>query len=142
MCLAGQFIRERIGAVNIAQSFQDPTRIDVDGAADGVIVDKIPRQRLNIAIENDAHQLAGPVDHGTTRIATDNIGGFHGIQRSIELDPRLFLGPAIRQLVGILVSVFGRMIEGAAHGGEVGEFGSFRCGALAIFRIASGHAVA
>src|SRR5579862_3119807 len=77
--LARQFVGQRVGAVDMAQRFQNPARIHLDGAADGVVVDEIPRQGLDVAVEDDAHHLAGFVHDGTSGVAADDVGGLNDV---------------------------------------------------------------
>src|SRR5690242_15821017 len=84
-------------AVNIAQRLHDATRIHADGAAHLVAILKIPGQRLDIAVEDNAHYFGFAVQGWTAGVAADDVRCVNEIQRSVEFYLRLLRHPAFRQ---------------------------------------------
>ncbi len=106
-----------------------PANVDRDGAIVGRVVDEIGRQRLDVAVEDQADQLAFRIDHRRAAIAADDVVGADEVVRDGEVQLPAGLGPAFRILVWWFDAVLvGTHVEPA----EVGEW----CDRLAILWIA------
>src|SRR5271166_727896 len=63
---ASQFIGERIGMIDLPQGLDNGARVGRNRAADHIVVNKVPRQRLDIAVENDANDLSILINERTS----------------------------------------------------------------------------
>src|SRR5438874_5670792 len=76
-----QFIRQGIRVVQFAKRLDDGGAVYSDSAIGLFEVDEIPRQTLDIAVENDAHEFTNPIDHRSARVASNDVGSSDEIQR-------------------------------------------------------------
>ena len=60
-----------------------PANVDRDGAIVARVVDEIGRQRLDVAVEDQADQLAFRIDHGRAAIAADDVVGADEVVRDV-----------------------------------------------------------
>src|SRR5438445_13522010 len=91
----------------------------MNGAAYPVVVEKIPDQRLDVAVEDDSNGFPCRIHGGAARVAANDVGCRNIVQRSCQIQLGLGLHPAFGQVVWLLVAVLGGVLVGAAHGGEV-----------------------
>src|SRR5262249_29587464 len=71
----GEFMGQILRSVNLVDCFQDRGRVHRGGAPLFVVEGVVPGQALQVAVENNPHELPGPVDHGAARIAADDVVG-------------------------------------------------------------------
>src|SRR5437868_8267282 len=91
------------------------------GACLFVIVDKIPGERLDVAIENNAHDFALTVKRRAARVSSDDVRRRDVVQRRRQIQAGLRPRPALGEFVRRLVAVLGRMLKAPGKGGEVGN---------------------
>ena len=77
-------------------------------------VDEIEHERLDVAVEDDAHHLARSVDDRAARVAADDVGRADEIERRVGVELVLVLQPALGQLERLLAAVLFGVLEGAA----------------------------
>ena len=78
----------------------------------------VPRQRLQVAVEDDADELVGAVHHRAAGVAADDVGGEDEVERRLVVLQRRLLGhPRLREIEGRGVVVRRGVGEGAADGG-------------------------
>jgi len=75
MWLIPQFVRQMPSFVNIPQRFTNRTAVNRHGTADVVGVEVSGGQRLDVAVEDDANELARPVDDRTAGVAANDVSG-------------------------------------------------------------------
>src|ERR1700731_3450942 len=91
------------------------------GACLFVIVDKIPGESLDVAIENNADDLALTVALRAARVSSADAGRRDVVQRGRQIQARLRSRPALGKFVRRHVAVLGGMLEAPGKGGEVGN---------------------
>src|SRR5947199_57549 len=71
----------------------------LDGDMTGlhVGVDEVAHQAVAVAVEVEADQLAGPVQHRAARVAADRVGRRHEVERCLQIELVLTIEPALRQ---------------------------------------------
>ena len=94
---AGQFVRQGIGVIDLMQRFDNRSRVYFDGSCDGVAVQEVPRQRLDVSVEDDPHHLGIFVDDRTTGVPANYVGCGDGIERSVEIDRRFWTSASCRE---------------------------------------------
>ena len=72
--LADDFVGNVGSVVDFAEGFDDRPGVDGHGAGLFVGVDEVPDERLDVAVEDDAHEFAAAVDDRAARIAADDVG--------------------------------------------------------------------
>src|SRR4029079_15479753 len=85
------------------------------------VVDIIADQRLDVAVEDDAHKLAAGVDHRAPRVAADDVASRDEVERCFGIDFRPMTTPALRERPGSLVAVVFGMLKGTPHRGPGGD---------------------
>src|SRR5678816_2500497 len=88
----GQFLDDRAGVVDVAQGLQDALRVDRHRTPLVGGEEVVPGQALDVAIEDDAHELARRVDGGAARAAADDVAGVHEVEGLGQVHARLLLG--------------------------------------------------
>src|SRR5665213_2554256 len=78
---AGEFLGEVGRVIDVPERFEDGGGIDGGGAPLLVGVGIIPGKALQVAVENDADEFAGAVNHRTAGVASDDVVGADEIQR-------------------------------------------------------------
>src|SRR5712691_8552977 len=73
-------------AINLVQAFQDRPAVDRDRAVLPAVEPESAAQRMDVAVENQADDLAVAVDHRAAGIAADDVVAGHEIEtlRQIE----------------------------------------------------------
>src|SRR5437773_3133794 len=66
----------------------------------------IPRETLQIAVEDDADEFAGAVYHRAAGVAADDVSGADEVKRRFQIEARLALLPQRRQVERRLVLHF------------------------------------
>ena len=79
--VAHHFVQQFARAVKLAKRLRHRGRMHRDGAVGLDIVDVIADQRFDIAVENQAHNLAVAIDHRRPGIAADDVVGGDEIER-------------------------------------------------------------
>src|SRR5690606_12745385 len=79
------FGQDPVGFVDGFEGFADAGRVNGDGASDLVGVVERRCERLDVAVENNAHQLVDTIDHGAARVASDNVRRADEVQRRVEI---------------------------------------------------------
>src|SRR6516162_3553264 len=97
--------------INLAQSLHDCPRIAGDGAAHSVVIDEVPGQGLNVAVENNTDHFSVLVDQRAARVAADDVGRRNGVKRSLQVERGFGPKPAFGELVRRLAAMLGGMIE-------------------------------
>src|SRR5712692_4463140 len=64
-----ELLGERRGIVDVPERLDHRRAVNADGAILCVVIDEVARQRLDIAVEDQPHQLAAVVHHRAPRIA-------------------------------------------------------------------------
>src|SRR5262249_45854422 len=119
--LSCEFIRQRMSLINIANRFQDGPAIDRNRASFDVGEEVIQHQRLNVAVEDDADEFALGIDDGATRVAANDVGSIHEVERRIKVDPPFGLVPAFGKLEIADFPVSFAVLVSASHSGEGGD---------------------
>ena len=104
---------ETFCSVDLPKCFDDPTRINLDGAALLVAECEVPWQGLDVAVENDPDYFSGLVNRGTARTSADDVRCRNKVQWGLEIEFPFSRCPPFRQLVWRLVAMRGGMFEGA-----------------------------
>src|SRR5262245_54591825 len=74
MCsLSNQFGRKSRSVVHLAKSFENGRAVNCDSAIGFFDVDKVAGQTFDVAVEDDAHELAITINHGRTGVAADDV---------------------------------------------------------------------
>src|SRR5579862_2827407 len=116
-----QLISQLARIINFSQRFDDRAGMDGNRSCFVVSVCKIERERLDVPIEDNAHQFPGAVDHGAAGIASDDVGGADKIEGRRQIEPGFVRRPAFRELEGEGVAVSVGMFKRAADRGEGGD---------------------
>lgn len=95
---AEKFVCQLIGPIYFSKSLDNGTGVDGHGAGLVFTIKKIGNQGLNIAVENNAHKLALPVDHWAARIAAYDICRADEVERSGKVQDIPLRNPAVRQV--------------------------------------------
>src|SRR5579884_2272018 len=98
--LAGQFVCQIVGIINLAQGLGNSLAMNGDGPGLLLGIDVIQHQRLNVAIEDQADDLGILVDDGTARVAANDVGGADEVERRAHIQLVFVLHPAPRQIEG------------------------------------------
>ena len=71
----------------------------MDGDVSGLFVrvNEIANEAVAVAVEVDADQFAGPVEHGAAAVAADRVGSADEIERRFQIQFRLRIEPAFRE---------------------------------------------
>ena len=92
---AFDLIHQRIGAIHLSQGFHDRAGMHAHGAGLFIGVGEIEHQRLNIAVEDNSHVLAGFVDDRTAAVAAYDVGSAHKIEWRRKIQRLGWLQPAL-----------------------------------------------
>src|SRR5262245_53112632 len=98
-----QLIRQLRGVVDFSESFDDRGAMHGNGSVRFLQVNEIPRETLNVAIENQADEFAIAIDDGRSGIAPDDVRRHDEIERCGEIDLVATLGEPWRQVKRWLV---------------------------------------
>src|SRR5712691_1449638 len=90
--LRGQLRYHIFCRVDMTQRLENGGGIDCDRATDAVIELVIPRECFEVAVEDDSHKFARPIDDRAAGVAADDVGSAHEIERRGSLDGRPFRG--------------------------------------------------
>ena len=91
-----EFGNQPLCVVNFLEHLGDAGGMNGDGARQSVGVTIVQHERLDIAVEDDTHEFASAIHHGTSRVSANNIGGVDEIQRRREIQCALIARPAGR----------------------------------------------
>ena len=100
---AHQLIRQRAGVVHRSKCFGNRGRAHGHGSGLFFGVDKVPHQRLNVAVEDQADDLGFLVDDRTAGVAADDVGHADEVELRLEIELALAVDPALRQFERIAV---------------------------------------
>src|SRR6195256_529833 len=95
-----QFAQDAIGAIDHRQRLPHEPDIDRDRAIGRAVIAQLAAERLPVAIEHQADNLAGLIDHRRPRIASDNVVRGDEIEWLLWVQRWLRFEPALRQPVG------------------------------------------
>src|SRR2546422_8635688 len=87
--LPNDLARELGRAVDLAQAFQDRPAVDGDGAVGARVEPEGAAQRMDVAVEDQADDLACAVDHRAAGIAADDVVVGHEIEALRRIEPPL-----------------------------------------------------
>ncbi len=104
------------------------------GAGYVIPVEETVRQHLDVAVEDDTHDFRVPVDDRAARVAADDVGGRHEVERRREVQRVAPLTPERGQAPRLLVVERGRPVVQPVERRLVGRDG-------AVQRVALHHAV-
>src|ERR1035437_9766674 len=82
----GKLVGQSIGVVDLAQRLDDRPRVHLDRARHLVAVLEVPRQRLDVSVEDDPHHLGVLSDDWAARVTADNVGCGNRIERCVEVN--------------------------------------------------------
>src|SRR5215211_3795430 len=71
----GQFVGDFFGVEDLAEDFEDAAGVYGDGAVDRFVVVEVADERLDVAVEDQADQLAVLVDGGRATVSADDVVG-------------------------------------------------------------------
>src|SRR3954470_15265199 len=102
-----QLIRQGLRIVNVLDGFENSAAVGKDRASNLVIVEEIPGQRFDVAVEKNSYDFTLFVDRGRARVSADGVGGVDGVDGSIEFQRASVFRLVIRSWkhVGRLCSV-------------------------------------
>src|SRR5262249_55710196 len=80
----GKLFRQALGLVDKAERRDDRPCIDGDGPGHAVVVGEVKHQRLDVAVEDQADDLVGPVDDRAARVPADDVGRGDEVHRRVE----------------------------------------------------------
>ncbi len=109
--------------------------MDAEGAGLDIFIAVVADEGLDVAVEDDADELAGAVDHGAAGVAADDVGRAHEVKRHGEIEGGFLLDPARREIEGRLVVLLG---GAGVEAGEIRRGGNL----LAVLDVAFHRAVA
>src|SRR5437899_2590089 len=84
-------------AVRRAQRREDGARVHRDRPCPVVRIDEVPRQGLDVAVEDQPHELELPIQQGRPRVAPDDVVRRDEIERRRQVEPGRWALPAGRQ---------------------------------------------
>src|SRR5213593_2699469 len=91
--LPGELVRQLLSVVNLSQRFDDSLRVNGHGACFLLREQEVEHERIDVAVENNSHQLGIPVDDRAAGIAPDDVGGADEIEGRVQIEPALALDP-------------------------------------------------
>ena len=100
-----QFAYEPLRAIDFIERFKYGRRFHFDGSALFVAVGVVPGNALQVAIEDNADKLAGPVHNGTAGVSANDVAGADRVERRVEVELRFALCPQRRQVEGRTVFI-------------------------------------
>src|SRR5204863_6583776 len=87
--LPGQLGDEFGGVEHLAHDFEHAARVNRDGAVDRLVVDEVADERLYVAVEDEADQLAVPVNRRRAAVAADDVVGRDEVEGRLQVERRL-----------------------------------------------------
>src|SRR5436309_8515680 len=87
--LPNDLAREVGRAVDLAEAFQDRPAVHGDGAVGPRVEPEGAAQRMDVAVEDEADDLARAVDHGAAGVAADDVVGGHEVEALRRIEPAL-----------------------------------------------------
>ena len=82
-----ELVRDAPAVVDLPQRFGYPLRVHAHGAGDFRREQEAVGQRLDVAVEDESHHFAVPVDHRTSGITANDVVGGHEVEwrREVEI---------------------------------------------------------
>src|SRR6185369_10854296 len=117
----GDLIGESVGPVHGPDGLDEGAAVDGDGAVGADVVDEVAREAGEVAVEDEADELAVLVDDGGAGVAADDVGGADEVEGSRGGEAVLGLEPGGRELEAFLALALGGPLVDAGEGGEGGD---------------------
>src|SRR5947207_5614957 len=86
---AGQLRHDVRRRIDLSQGFENRGGVDGHRAAHAIVELVVPRERLQVAVEDDADEFARTIDDRTSGVAADDVYRADEIERRGSLDRRL-----------------------------------------------------
>src|SRR5262249_29761719 len=115
-CLWRQLACQPQRSIYPPQRFENATGMHRDVPRLLVRVNKIAHQPMPVAVEVEAHQLAGAIEYRAAGIAADGVGRGDEAHRCRQLQFGLILAPTLRKLERLTVPLLFRALEGTRKG--------------------------